>query len=78
MLSCTPALADLVAGRVRKMRVGLNWFFFLSCLCADLVAARVRKMRVGDGLDANNNMGPLISAAGLEKVMAHVSDAVAK
>lgn len=44
----------------------------------ELVSARVRKLRVGDGLDVTTTMGPLISSVGLDKVVAHVADAVAK
>jgi len=45
---------------------------------AELVAARVRKLRLGDGLEAGTSMGPLISPTALERVGAHVADAVAK
>ncbi|WIA28425.1 hypothetical protein OEZ86_010970 [Tetradesmus obliquus] len=45
---------------------------------AELVAARVAALRVGDGAAADTTHGPLISPAGVEKVVAHVSDALAK
>ena len=41
------------------------------------LAARVGKMRVGDGLEGAD-LGPLINAAAVEKVAAHVADAKAK
>jgi succinate-semialdehyde dehydrogenase/glutarate-semialdehyde dehydrogenase len=63
-----------------------------TCICAnrvfvhdavyDAFAARVvdavAKLRVGDGLDAGVTTGPLITPAALEKVEAHVADALAK
>lgn len=45
---------------------------------AELVSSRVRKLKVGDGLEPGTTLGPLISAAGLEKVVGHVADAMAK
>src|SRR5690606_25855090 len=42
-----------------------------------LVAA-VSKLRVGDGLAGETEQGPLIDGKALEKVEAHVADAVAK
>lgn len=36
------------------------------------------KIRVGDGLEAGTQQGPLISAAAVDKVAAHVADGVAK
>jgi succinate-semialdehyde dehydrogenase/glutarate-semialdehyde dehydrogenase len=44
---------------------------------ARLVVA-VRKLRVGDGFEAGVQQGPLINAAALAKVEAHVADAVDK
>lgn len=38
----------------------------------------MRKLKVGDGLDAATSTGPLITAAALERVHAHVADATAK
>ncbi|TXG99243.1 MAG: NAD-dependent succinate-semialdehyde dehydrogenase [Rhodocyclaceae bacterium] len=63
-----------------------------TCVCAnrflvqagiyDQFAARftdkVRGLKVGDGTEAGVAQGPLINAAGLAKVEAHVADAVAK
>ncbi|KAJ9534870.1 hypothetical protein QJQ45_029560, partial [Haematococcus lacustris] len=45
---------------------------------AELVVARVKALRLGDGLEAGVTLGPLVSAAGRDKVAAHVEDAVAK
>jgi succinate-semialdehyde dehydrogenase/glutarate-semialdehyde dehydrogenase len=44
----------------------------------DAFAAAVRSLRVGDPLDPATQVGPLVSAAGLNKVVAHVDDAVAR
>jgi succinate-semialdehyde dehydrogenase/glutarate-semialdehyde dehydrogenase len=63
-----------------------------TCVCAnrllvqdgvyDAFAAKladaVRALRVGDGLRGDTDQGPLIDAKALEKVEAHVADAVAK
>ncbi|HLT59249.1 MAG TPA: NAD-dependent succinate-semialdehyde dehydrogenase [Limnochordales bacterium] len=63
-----------------------------TCVCANRVyvqrgileefsrrfAAAVSRLRVGNGLDETVQVGPLIDAAGLEKVKAHVEDAIAK
>jgi len=63
-----------------------------TCVCANRVyvhetivepfvaelSAAVRALRVGDPLDAATQVGPLVDAAGLAKVEAHVADAVAK
>ncbi len=38
----------------------------------------VASLRVGDPLDAATHIGPLVSAAGLEKVQRHLADAVAR
>jgi len=42
------------------------------------LAARVGELKVGDGTEAGVNQGPLIDAAALVKVEAHVADAVAQ
>ena len=42
------------------------------------LAAAVGKLRVGSGMEAGVTQGPLIDAAALVKVKAHVADAVAK
>ncbi len=44
---------------------------------AEKLAARVRNLQVGAGTEAGVTQGPLINAAGLAKVQAHVADAVA-
>eukprot|EP00882_Tetradesmus_deserticola_P002436 GHRQ01002597.1.p1 GENE.GHRQ01002597.1~~GHRQ01002597.1.p1 ORF type:complete len:425 (+),score=192.10 GHRQ01002597.1:205-1479(+) len=45
---------------------------------AEMVAARVAALKLGDGAAAGTTHGPLISPAGVDKVTAHVSDAVSK
>lgn len=42
------------------------------------LAAKVAEMKVGDGFEAGVTAGPLISAEAVEKVEAHIADAVAK
>ncbi|HZF46013.1 MAG TPA: NAD-dependent succinate-semialdehyde dehydrogenase [Sphingomonadaceae bacterium] len=42
------------------------------------LAERVAALRVGNGLEAGVEVGPLINAAAVEKVQAHVADALAK
>jgi succinate-semialdehyde dehydrogenase/glutarate-semialdehyde dehydrogenase len=42
------------------------------------LAERVKALKVGAGTEAGVNQGPLIDAAALEKVEAHVADALAK
>src|SRR5690606_17078280 len=44
----------------------------------DKLVAAVSKLRVGDGLAGETDQGPLIDARALEKVEAHVADALAK
>lgn len=63
-----------------------------TCVCANRIlvqdavyeefseklSAAVRKMKVGDGLEEGTEIGPLIDVAAVEKVEAHITDAVAK
>jgi succinate-semialdehyde dehydrogenase / glutarate-semialdehyde dehydrogenase len=63
-----------------------------TCVCANRIyvhesiqaefsqqlAAAVSVLRVGDPLDDSTQIGPLVDAQGLEKVVAHVTDAVEK
>jgi succinate-semialdehyde dehydrogenase / glutarate-semialdehyde dehydrogenase len=63
-----------------------------TCVCANRIyvhesiqaefsqelAAAVSALRVGDPLDDSTQIGPLVDAQGLEKVVAHVTDAVEK
>ena len=63
-----------------------------TCVCANRIlvqdsiyeefseklSAAVGKMKVGDGLEEGTEIGPLIDAAAVEKVEAHIMDAVAK
>lgn len=44
----------------------------------DKLAARVRELRVGNGLEEGTIIGPLINQAAVDKVSAHVSDALGK
>lgn len=43
---------------------------------AEKVVERVRALKVGDGIAAGVDVGPLINAAGFNKVKAHVTDAL--
>ncbi len=45
---------------------------------AEKFAAAVTQMKVGDGLENGTEIGPLIDVAAVEKVEAHIEDAVAK
>jgi len=63
-----------------------------TCVCANRIyvhasireavvvqlAEAVRALRVGDPLDEATHIGPLVDRAGLDKVTAHVADAIAK
>jgi succinate-semialdehyde dehydrogenase/glutarate-semialdehyde dehydrogenase len=42
------------------------------------LAERVQKLKVGDGMEPGTTIGPLIDANAVEKVEAHIEDAVAK
>ena len=45
---------------------------------SDALTAAVAELRVGDPLDDTTQIGPLVDQQGLDKVQAHVSDAVSK
>lgn len=45
---------------------------------ADKLAARVSQLKVGNGSEAGTQIGPLIERKGVDKVLAHIEDAVAK
>jgi succinate-semialdehyde dehydrogenase / glutarate-semialdehyde dehydrogenase len=45
---------------------------------AEKLSAKVAQFKVGSGVEAGVTIGPLIEAAAIEKVEAHVADAVAK
>jgi succinate-semialdehyde dehydrogenase/glutarate-semialdehyde dehydrogenase len=45
---------------------------------ADAMAESVRKLRVGDPMSDQTQVGPLVDRQGLDKVAAHVDDAVSK
>ncbi len=63
-----------------------------TCVCANRIYAQdgihdafveklgiaVRALKVGDGADADTNIGPLINMAAVEKIEAHIADAVRK
>ena len=63
-----------------------------TCVCANRIfahediydefteklASAVSEMKVGDGLEEGTEVGPLIDVAAVEKVEAHINDAVAK
>ena len=42
------------------------------------LVARVRKMKLGRGIDEGTTHGPLVNAAAVKKVQAHVDDALSK
>ncbi|WP_043532311.1 NAD-dependent succinate-semialdehyde dehydrogenase [Litchfieldella xinjiangensis] len=50
----------------------------VNAFCEKLAVAMNSELRVGDGLKDDVNIGPLIDADGVEKVSAHVHDAVDK
>jgi succinate-semialdehyde dehydrogenase/glutarate-semialdehyde dehydrogenase len=78
------AVAGLIASKFRNMGQ--------TCVCANRVlvqdsvydafaeklAAKVREMKVGPGDEPGVVQGPLINAAALQKVQAHVTDALTK
>lgn len=45
---------------------------------AEKFAAKVKAMKIGNGADADTDIGPLISSAGLQKVETHIQDALDK
>ena len=45
---------------------------------ADAIADGIRKLRVGDPMSDQTQVGPLVDKQGLEKVAAHVDDAIGK
>ncbi|AWM28629.1 NAD-dependent succinate-semialdehyde dehydrogenase [Sinorhizobium fredii] len=45
---------------------------------ADKFVARVRELRVGDGFSSGATIGPMIDSHAIEKIEAHVADALAK
>ncbi len=45
---------------------------------AEKLASAVSEMKVGDGLEEGTEVGPLIDVAAVEKVEAHINDAIAK
>jgi hypothetical protein len=67
--------------QICNLVVDTEWMhsFAVRLPCAiELVSERVRKLKVGDGLEPGTTLGPLITPPAVEKVAAHVSDAVAK
>lgn len=61
--------------------VGTNRFYVHDAVYEEFssrLAARVKSLVVGDGTDPGVTMGPLIGTDAVEKVEAHIADAVAK
>lgn len=61
--------------------VGANRFYVHDAVYDEFaakLAARVGELRLGDGADPETTMGPLIGVDAVEKVEAHIADAVAK
>lgn len=61
--------------------VAVNRFYVQESIYeafADKLATEVEKLKVGDGMRKGIDIGPLINQEGLEKVQAHVADALEK
>src|SRR5690606_16704074 len=78
------AVRGAIAGKFRNSGqtcVSINRFFvqdgIFETFAGELTAA-VAKLKVGNGLDEGVQVGPLINREGLEKVEAHVKDALDK
>lgn len=78
------AVNGAIAGKFRNSGqtcVSVNRFLVQDKIFdtfARKLTAAVKKLRVGNGLDKDVQVGPLINQDGLDKVKAHVADAVAK
>ena len=76
------AVAGAITGKFRNSGqtcVAVNRFYVQDGVFdafAKKLTAAVKKLKVGNGLNAGVQVGPLISADGLEKVKAHVKDAM--
>src|SRR5690606_22026995 len=78
------AVSGAIAGKCRNSGptcVSVNRFLVQDGIFdafAKKLTAAVKKLRVGNGLEEGVQVGPLINQKGLEKVKAHVSDALTK
>lgn len=78
------AVAGVIASKFRNMGqtcVCANRIFVQDTIYAEFtkkLVHAVRGLRVGNGLEANVQQGPLINQAALDKVKAHVADAISK
>ena len=77
------AVNGAITGKFRNSGqtcVSVNRFFVQEAVFdsfAKKLTAAVKKLKVGNGLEQGVQVGPLINNEGLEKVVAHVKDAVA-
>lgn len=77
------AVTGAITGKFRNSGqtcVSVNRFFVQEAVFDSFtkkLTAAVKKLKVGNGLDQGVQVGPLINHDGLEKVMAHVKDAIA-
>jgi len=78
------AVEGAIAGKFRNSGqtcVSVNRFYVQDAVFdsfAKKLSAAVKKLKVGNGLEKGVQVGPLIDHNGLNKVKAHVKDAVAK
>lgn len=78
------AVVGAVAGKFRNAGqtcVSINRFYIQEAVYdefASKLTAAVQALKVGNGLEKDTQVGPLINHAGLEKVKAHVDDALNK
>jgi len=78
------AVQGAIAGKFRNAGqtcVSINRFYVqesIYSLFAEKLTAAVQALKVGDGFNPENQIGPLINAKAVEKVQAHIDDAVQK
>jgi len=78
------AVQGAIAGKFRNAGqtcVSINRFYVqesIYSLFAEKLTAAVQALKVGDGFNPENQVGPLINAKAVEKVQAHIDDAVQK
>ncbi len=78
------AVAGAIANKFRnagQVCVSVNRFYIQSGVYDDFVsrlADKVSRLKVGNGMEEGVAIGPLINGDGVEKVTAHVNDALAK
>src|SRR3546814_11710611 len=76
------AVAGAITAKFRNSGqtcVAVNRFFVQDGVFdafAKKLTAAVKKLKIGNGLDEGVQVGPLISKDGLDKVKAHVKDAI--